>query len=293
MMKSLKKFGSILSVLFLFSCTTSPDMMENKGEADSAAASTSDQSGKEPEWVTVTEEEYFVSQETIKYGDDFIDGYRLFEYDENGHLMKQSQISSDESVISEELFYYEDELLIRSEFLSGGELTSQSVFSYNGAKELVEESFMNAAGDLQGVSAYEYDSSGRKIKWISGDNGGIPMMYTEYEYNKDLVSRISFFLPNGEMEGYTQMTYNEGLLMEEATYSASSKLEKKTEYVYEEGILARSLFYFGKNLSRTIAYIYDEKGNVVEERTLNRNGDLTDVVLKEYILIPVTKQILK
>ena len=152
---------------------------------------------------------------------------------------------------------------------------------------------MTPTGELQGVSSYEYDKKGRRIKWISGDSGGIPMMYTEYEYEKDRISRMSYFLPTGEMEGYTLLEYEGSELISEATYSASSKLEKKTEYLFQEDVLVKSLFYYGKNVSRTIEYSYGENGNVIEEKTLNRNGDVTDIVLKEYIVIPVTKQVLK
>ncbi len=292
MLKSLKKCGMLLLIASVFGCATTPGTVEEKPSEKVTTNEVKVEKEKEPEWVTVTVDEFFISQETIQYGDGFVDGYKLYEYDDNGLIQKQSQIGSDESIISEEFFYYEGDLLVRSEYYSGNEMISQSLYSYNGKKQLVEESFMDPKGDLQGVSSYEYDESGRKTKWISGDSGGIPMMYTEYEYDENGIIRMSYFLPTGEMEGYTQMIYKENVLVEEATYSASSKLEKKTEYVYNEGRLMKSLYYFGKNLSRTIERSYDENGNVSELKTLNRNGDITDVVIKEYVAIPVTKQVL-
>ena len=292
MLKSLKKCGTLLLIASVFGCATTPDTVEEKPSEKVIDNEVKAEKEKEPEWVTVTVDEFFISQETIQYGDGFVDGYKLYEYDDNGLIQKQSQIGSDESIISEEIFFYEGNLLVRSEYYSGNEMISQSLYSYNGNKQLVEESFMDPNGDLQGISSYDYDESGRKIKWISGDSGGIPMMYTEYEYDENGIIRMSYFLPTGEMEGYTQMTYKDSVLVEEATYSASSKLEKKTEYVYEDKRLTKSLYYFGKNLSRTIERSYDESGNVSELKTLNRNGDVTDIVVKEYIMIPVTKQVL-
>ncbi|OQY35450.1 MAG: hypothetical protein B6241_00680 [Spirochaetaceae bacterium 4572_59] len=293
MFKSLKNLGIVLPALFFIACASAPVKDADKAEAPQAEDLSSAQAEEKPEWVTVTEDEFFVSQETIQYGDGFIDGYRLYEYDDNGRILKKTHIGSDEAVVSEELFYYEDGLLIRSEYISGNEVISQSVFSYDRDKQLVEESFMTPTGELQGVSSYEYDKEGHKIKWISGDSGGIPMMYTEYEYENDKISRISFFLPAGEMEGYTLLEYEANTLISEATYTASSKLEKKTEYVFQDGVMVKSLFYYGKNVSRTVEFSYDENGNVSEEKTLNRNGDTTDIILKEYVVIPVTKQVLK
>ena len=292
MLKPLTKLWIIPFVLFLYSCAGTPESQLENTAADSSIQATM-KAEAETEWVTVTEDEYFVSQETIKYGDGFVDGYRLYEYDDNGRLLKKTHIGSDESVISEEYYYYEDGLLARSEFFSGQDLISQSLYSYDKNGYLVEESFMNPKGEMQGLSSYEYNSKGKRVKWISGDSGGIPLMYTEYEYEKDQISRMSYFLPTGEMEGYTVLSYEKGTLTGEATYSASSKLEKKTEYVYADGKKSRTLFYYGKNLSRTIEYLYNENGNVLEEKTLNRNGDITDIIVKEYIAIPVTKQVLK
>ncbi len=293
MLKSLKILWIIPAALFLYSCASAPEEPVEDSLDSGMAAQEKAEPEKELTWVSVTEEEYFVSQETIKYGDGFVDGYRLYEYDDNGRLLKKSQIGSDESVISEEIFFYENGLLINSEFYSGNEMISQSSYSYDKDNNLVEESFMNPKGELQGVSSYEYDSRGRRIKWISGDSGGIPMMYTEYEYNDDQIVRMSYFLPTGEMEGYTQLSYGDEGVLEEATYSAASKLEKKTEYVYRDGTLAQALFYYGKNLSRTIEYEYDNNGNVSTMTTLNRNGDITDIVEKEYLVIPVTRQVLQ
>ena len=293
MLKSLKVLWIIPAALFLYSCASAPEEPVEDSNDSGSAVEEKAKSEKELKWVSVTEEEYFVSQETIKYGDGFVDGYRLYEYDDNGRLLTKSQIGSDETVISEEIFIYEDGTLTSSEFYSGNEMISRSSYSYDKNNNLVEESFMNPKGELQGVSSYEYDSSGHRIKWISGDSGGIPMMYTEYEYNDDDVVRMSYFLPTGEMEGYTQLNYGEAGVLEEATYSAASKLEKKTEYVYRDGKVVQALFYYGKNLSRTMEYEYDDKGNVLKLTTFNRNGDITDIVEKEYIVIPVTRQVLQ
>lgn len=293
MLKSLKDLGILLLSLSFVACATTTVEERDKDDMLQTEEMSSSQAEEKPEWVTVTEDVSFISQETIQYGDGFIDGYRLYEYDDNGRILKKTYIGSDEAIVSEELFYYEQGLLVRSEYISGSEIISQSAFSYDRDKQLVEESFMTPTGELQGVSSYEYDKKGHKIKWISGDSGGIPMMYTEYEYKNDKIARMSYFLPTGEMEGYTLMEYEGDTLISEATYSASSKLEKKTEYVFREDVLVESLFYYGKNLSRSIEYTYGENGNVTEEKTMNRNGDITDIIVKEYVVIPVTKQVLK
>jgi hypothetical protein len=293
MLISLRKLGILIPFFFLFSCVSSPDIVETKSETSQPAASQANTVEKKQEWVNVTVDEYFVSQETIQYGDGFIDGYRLYEYDDDGRILKQSHIGSDESLISEEQFFYEEGLLVNSEYLTGGELISLSLYSYGKNKELVEEVFMSPAGIVQGSSSFEYDNSGRKTKWISNDSGGIPLMYTEYDYEGSVLNRMRYFLPTGEMEGYTQLDYKDSRLVKEASYSAASKLEKKTEYQYKGDQLISALFYFGKNLSRTVEYSYDVNGNVREEKNLNRNGDVIDIISKEYIMIPVSKQVLK
>ena len=290
----LKKLWLPMFFLFLYSCATAPEAAAPVVPEEDSQPAAGKQDKKEPVWVTIEEDEYFVSQETIKYEDGFIDGYRLYEYDNSGHLLKKSQIGSDESVISEEIFIYNsDEVLTRSEFYSSGEMISYSEYTYNGDKNLIEEKFFNPKGELFSVSSYEYDERGRRSKWISGDSGGIPMMYTEYEYKDEQLIRMNYFMPAGDLEGYTQMEYQGENLALEATYSAEAKLEKKTEYVYNDGLLEKALYYTGKNLIRTVEYSYDEEGNVSAEKTLNRHGDVIDIVEKEYVVFSVEKRVLQ
>jgi len=294
-MRNLLKFIWLpLSFLFLYSCATTPEKVTSGSQKSTAAVADKKSEEKKPVWVTVNEDEYFVSQETIKYDDGFVDGYRLYEYDDSGHLLKKSQIGSDQSVISEEIFNYNsDHLLVKSEFYSSGKMISYSEFTYNEDKNVIEEKFFNPKGELFSVSSYEYDDKGRRAKWISGDSGGIPMMYTEYEYKDNHLIRMNYYMPNGDLEGYTQMDYQGDNLVLESSFSATSKLEKKTEYVIQNGRTEKALFYTGKNLVRTIEYSYDDAGNVVEEKTLNRHGDVIDIVEKEYVVFSVEKTVLQ
>lgn len=293
MLKRLKNLWLLPVLSLLFACVSTPPPAETPEKAEPAPEKAAEPE-KEPQWVTVVEDEYFVSQETVKYEDGFVDGYRLYEYDDQGNLLKKSQIGSNEETVSEEIFSYnEDLLLMKSEFFSSGKAVSYSEFTYNGNKQLIEEQYFNPKGDLLAVSSYEYDDKARRSKWVSGDSGGIPMMYTEYEYKNDILVQMNYFMPDGELEGYTQLSYEGDVLVEEVTYSAKGRQEKKTEYMIENGMVAKALFYTGKTLARTVQYSYDAAGNVVEETTQNRHGDVIDIVQREFIVFSVEKSVLQ
>ena len=293
MLKRLKNLWLLPVLSLLLACVSTPSPSEAP-EKPEAAPEKAVVSEKEAQWVTVVEDEYFVSQETVKYEDGFVDGYRLYEYDDQGHLLKKTQIGSNEETVSEEIFSYnEDMLLVKSEFFSGGKAVSYSEFTYNGNTQLIEEQYFNPKGDLLAVSSYEYDNKARRSKWISGDGGGIPMMYTEYEYKGDRLVQMNYFMPDGELEAYTQLNYEGDTVVEEATYSANGRQEKKTEYTVENGQIAKALFYTGKTLARTVLYSYDAAGNVVEETTQNRHGDVIDIVQREFIVFSVEKTVLQ
>lgn len=292
MSKMIKTLWVLSLSLFLFSCATAVDTGSEPETVDNSKTVTAETAEKEPVWVTVTVDEFFVSQETIKYDDGFIDGYRLYDYSDSGLLMKKTHIGSDESIISEELFLYNgDDLLTKSQFFSGGEEISYSEYTYNEKKQLIEESYFNPRGELLAVSTYEYDADGNRTKWISGDSGGIPMMYTEYEYRKGMLVQMNYHMPNGEMEGFTQLEYDGETLVQEATYNASSKLEKKTEYIIENGQIRSMNYYSGSNIIRTVEFEYDDAGNAVIERTKNRRGDIIDIIEKEYAVFSVEKTV--
>jgi len=208
--------------------------------------------------------------------------------------MKKTHIGSDERVISEEVYSYNsDGLMLKSNFFSGGEEVSYSEFSYNENKQLIEESYFNPQAELLAVSSYEYDDKGHRIKWISGDSGGIPMMYTEYEYKKDKLVQMNYNMPSGELEGFTQLEYTDDILVSESTYSPSSKLEKKTDYAIENNVVVSITYFSGNNLIRTVEFEYDDAGNVVSEQTMNRHGDIIDIVEKEYVVFSVEKTVMQ
>ena len=293
MLKRLKNLWFLPVLSLLFACVSTPPPAETPAQS-ATAEEKAVETEKEPQWVTIVEDEYFVSQEVVKYEDGFVDGYRLYEYDDQGNLLKKSQVGSNEETVSEEIFSYNaDLLLVKSEFFASGKAVSYSQFTYNGNKQLIEEQYFNPKGDLLAVSSYEYDNKARRSKWISGDGGGIPMMYTEYEYKGDKLVQMNYFMPDGELEGYTQLSYEGDTVVEEATYSANGRQEKKTEYVLENGQVAKALFYTGKTLARTVFYNYDASGNIVEETTQNRHGDVIDIVQREFIVFSVEKTVLQ
>ncbi len=294
MMKLLNKAGVFILLAALYSCATAPETGLSEAAGTAAEAPETSSEEKDAVWVTVKVDEFLVSQETIKYEDGFIDGYRLYEYNDNGRILNKTQVGSDERVISEEDFEYNsDDLLTESHFYSGGDEISYSLYKYDGDKQLIEESYYNPQGDLLSVSRYEYNDQGLVSKWISGDSGGIPMMYTEYEYKKGKLVQMNYFMPDGEMEGFTKMEYEGDVLMLEASYSASSRLEKKTEYTVENGIVTSVSYYSGNNLMRVVEYLYDDAGNVVTEVTKNKRGSVIDIVEKEYVVLTVEKTVLQ
>jgi hypothetical protein len=293
-MRKLIRILCILPLSFLlFSCMTTESETVVETE-DKTVVSEEKTTEKEAVWITVEVDEFFVSQETIKYDDGFVDGYRLYEYSDSGQILKNSHIGSDERIISSEIYNYNnDGLMMKSYFFSGGDEVSHSEFSYNGNKQLIEESYFNPEGQLLAVSSYEYDEKGRRIKWVSGDSGGIPMMYTEYAYKKDKLAQMNYYMPSGEMEGFTQLEYKGDKLISEASYSANSKLEKKTEYAVVDDMTMSISYFSGNNLIRTVELEYDDAGNVVVQRTKNRHGDVIDIVEKEYVVFSIEKTVMQ
>ena len=294
MSKIIRKLWVPALSFLLFSCATAPESGLVAEADDKPVTSEEKTEEKAPVWVTVEVDEFFVSQETIKYDDGFIDGYRLYEYSESGQIISKIHVGSDERIISEEIYSYNgDGLMMESHFFSGGDEVSYSEFSYNENKQLIEESYFNPEGQLLAVSSYEYDDKARRTKWVSGDSGGIPMMYTEYEYKNDNLVQMNYHMPSGEMEGFTQLEYKGDNLMTEASYSANSKLQKKTEYTFENDLVVSMSYYTGNNLIRTVELEYDDAGNVVIERTKNRHGDVIDIIEKEYVVFSIEKTVMQ
>jgi uncharacterized protein YcfL len=94
----IKKLWFIPLIFLFYSCSTAPAPVVEKTPKSSQDSDKQESGVKAPVWVTINVDEYFVSQETVKYEDGFVDGYRLYEYDESGKILKKAQIGSDETV---------------------------------------------------------------------------------------------------------------------------------------------------------------------------------------------------
>ncbi len=287
---------SLLSLFLLFSCTTVDTVQKQEAEQDSPVSKqpVSDSTEKKPVWLTVEMDEYFPLKETVSYQDGYVDSYRLYDYDEKGHLLKMSRLNREETTVFEEVYSYNsDGLLEKSESFSDGKAVSSSEFVYNGGRQLIEERYYSPEGKLMAVSSYEYNEKGQRIKWTSGNSGGIPIMYTLYSYEGERLLQMDYYMPNDKLEAYTRMEYQDGVLSAEATYSAEGRLEKKTVYMLKDGKPAGVQYYKGKNLLRSVKYERNKEGYIAKEINLNRNGTVVDIISREFIVFTVEKTVLK
>ncbi len=289
-------FSLLLPFFLLLSCASLDTAREQEQKQDNVSPQQPAEPSEKPPLTLVTLEvdESFPLKETVRYQDGYVDSSRLYEYDEQGRLLKLSRMNREEQPAFQEVYHYnKDGLLEKTESFDKDQLVSFSAFIYNGDKQLIEERYYNSREKLMAVSSYEYNEQGQRIKWISGNSGGIPIMCTRYSYEGSRLVRVDYYTPDDELEGYTRMEYEQGVLKTEATYNANGRLEKKTLHVLEDGHITGVQYYRGKELLRSVEYKRDEQGRIVEETNLNRHGKVVDIVSREFIVFTVKKTVAK
>ncbi|MBQ9234491.1 MAG: hypothetical protein IJ167_10740 [Lachnospiraceae bacterium] len=127
-------------------------------------------------------------------------GYNLYEYDSNGNLTKETYydyINANGKVTGYRLYEYDNNGNMTKDSYYGGdypgskiELSGYNEYEYNNGKitKTTEYTRTYANGVVIGYeeiayATWEYDGSGKKVKYTEYVNGGDVFSYIEYEYD--------------------------------------------------------------------------------------------------------------
>lgn len=195
----------------------------------------------------------------------------------NGLLAKRDRNIKDnmmEKTISEEFLYDNNKNLIgiqyKEEATRNGEMMGKSSgmmdpISYDSKNRMVKY------GEGQYFTQYTYDNTGN-IASMADYSGGIELGRKEFEYDKNLLAKVSE-IRGGTKSYHKQYTYKNGLLTEMKSYSGPTLNAKMVfEYNYKNHLNKASLLY-PKNASGTefttsseTEYIYEGKSVIVKNQ---------------------------
>lgn len=242
--------AGLLTVLccFLFaSCGKEGKAGPSKGASEESPA-------KEAEYLLVKEQHYDSEGRAGLYF--------LYEYDNNGYLIKTTEYSGSSAEYWLEYendaqgravketrcdkagpgiyreFEYDEagNMVLKQEYEKNGDPGAHWVYEYDSAGNMVKNTVISSTGKIYGITEYEYDGEGRLISNTEKDEDGKVLEAYTYEYrlNKDGLAeeRISRDM-GGSIYRVKQFEYDEdGNVTAETTFDGKNELLGKTEYAY-------------------------------------------------------------
>lgn len=169
----------------------------------------------------------------------------------------------------------------------------------------------NPNGSQEGISTFEYDQHGNKIKETYQSQKSSSLFTYKYQYsngrktqeerhegnggavirknftydNKQNISEISEYESDGRLYRRTTFKYDEkNNKTEEARYNADGSLSSRTTYKYDDkGNQTEYVLYSEENVkedSATYQYEYDQYGNWTK-RTKTKNGSVQEIIERQ------------
>jgi hypothetical protein len=156
-----------------------------------------------------------------------------------------------------------------------------ATINYNKEGFPVETVNYNDQGKIENIYRYTYDKEGKRTETIRYSPAGVEEKRFTYQYNEygnKIKSERYDML--GNIEKYYEYKYDqEGNLTEDLWYDISGKPEYRIEYEYDNGRKTLARTYNENNrLINEYEFLYDSKGNLIEELKIDPAGYKTGLI---------------
>lgn len=193
----------------------------------------------------------------------------LYEYDSEGHLVKQtSPVSND----------YDD--IMQQDWLGGEGICTTWEYDDNGNE--MKKTWYRRDGSVNFTSETEYDDNGRKVKSTDYDADGSVTGWTEAnEYSADgQVTKQTSYDADGSVNGWSETEYDvNGNRTRLTRYGADGSVDFCNEYDDDGNITQTN---YADDGSVDFCYEYDADGNITRQTYYVNDGSVAYYIVYEY-----------
>lgn len=201
----------------------------------------------------------------------------LKEYDEDGHLIHESNWGPG-GMLSEKFIYeYQNKLLVKQlTYADEDELGETESFEYddNGNRIQSTVEYLDGSKD---ITTHAYNSEGRKIQSTTVDEDGEESQQEFWEFEEDQLTSYKFINDFGNIEEEQKMKYNsDGKLIEKQFFNSLEETEYRLAFEYDESgvLIMESKFSKKGKLIEEKSFSYNNTKKVVLERVENAKETL-------------------
>jgi len=217
--------------------------------------------------------EYRLASVSSYLSNGVLDTETTMEY-ESGFLVAERTSFADGSPAGLVSYQYQGDLISLSKKTDRfGNVVSARAFAYDGSGHLVREETLKTDGKPLFVYRYSYDPDGRRagLEIVAGD--GSLLGYAEYSYTNGRNDRVETFSSAGVMQDYLTREFDEAgrPILEVVSGTDGMELEKVI-FAYRDGMLAEKETFVQTRKTGSIAYEYDDNGNLAVRIRYDRTG---------------------
>ena len=232
-------------------------------------------------------ENIVIAKETWYGGDNNIECWSEYEYDEQGNQIKA--VSYDESGNIESRLKYEYDgqgnQTKRTSYDESGNIEGWSEHEYDGQGNQTKITYYAENGNIKSRSEYVYDTQGNKTKEVFYDENGNIKSWSEYEYDAqgDKTKSVDCDENGNIVNGYEHVYDAEGNEIKYVSYW-DGKINSWSEYGYDgQGNQTKKVSYDESgNIESRSEYEYDGQRNQTKEVSYDENGNIRSWFEYEY-----------
>lgn len=176
-------------------------------------------------------------------------------------------------------YQYENGYLIEEiNFEPNGSLSYRISYKYDNTGNILEETFYNSASNVWARrETYKYDNKNNKIEWIDYLSDGTISLRSTHKYNEggNEIEQNRYSSDGSLLDKWIFKHDEKGNVIELYDYEPDGSLDRTFLKQYDEkgNKIEVSIYRFGKLISKE-TWIYDEKGNIIDQTELGPNGSL-------------------
>lgn len=205
-------------------------------------------------------------------------------YDESGNVVSETNLDAEGKVTKSVQNTWKGDLLQASEVKNEMGQSYKAVYHYNAQGEKLNEVIHRPTGDTLLARSYTYDTKGNEIEARLEDRQRRRSLSKTMQYDAEgRPSTIREFVGDSLTWEESYLIYDDHWSVTRRNHSGKIMGIFNTEFDSEGKALKIEQLKADSTVRLGIAYQYDEKGNLIEEKHFGRNGNELQSIRYSYL----------
>lgn len=158
-----------------------------------------------------------------------------------------------------------------------GKFSAESFYDKEG--RVLKSFAFNLKGDTTNFDMYAYDARGNRVLYERKSLHGEYKKESEYNHVNNVIEEVGY---DGGETFQTIFRYDSENRVLDITYLISKNVDEKRVYTYSGNKATVEILKLGKHLTATMELLFNDQGNVLEEKWVDLNGAVLEKKVLTY-----------